>query len=110
VKAAEEKNKLRQQRGCAYCVLKQLDVRNSAGEPFECRGSEFLTHIPDVKTISKAYALQCVKGGVKSADLLKVAEAAVEAHTGFRVGPNPRGGGKGKRGAGVKAEATTGDK
>ncbi|KAJ1408565.1 hypothetical protein B484DRAFT_469015, partial [Ochromonadaceae sp. CCMP2298] len=71
VKAAEEKNKLRQQRGCAYCVLKQLDVRNSAGEPFECRGSEFLTHIPDVKTISKAYALQCVKGGVKSADLLK---------------------------------------
>jgi hypothetical protein len=107
----EEKDKARQLKGCAYCVLEQLGVKNTSGDPLVCRKAEFLTHIPDIKLISKAHALQCAKGAIRNPDLLKIAEEAIEAYADFRKGPNPNARGRGKgRGAGAGAEAKTGDK
>jgi hypothetical protein len=66
-KEREERDRHRQQqikqlKGCAYCVLKQLGVKNSSCDPLVCRKAEFLTHIPDIKLISKTHALQCARG------------------------------------------------
>ncbi|KAJ1381692.1 hypothetical protein B484DRAFT_462003, partial [Ochromonadaceae sp. CCMP2298] len=98
-KGKDDKEKTPRQKGCAYCTLQQLGVKNQAGEVLACRKAEFLTHIPDIKAISKAYAVQCAKAAIRTPDLLKIAEEAIEAYTDFRKGPCPNARGWGKRGA-----------
>ncbi|KAJ1398718.1 hypothetical protein B484DRAFT_406557, partial [Ochromonadaceae sp. CCMP2298] len=56
VKGKDDREKPPRQKGCAYCILQQLGVKNQAGEVLACRKAEFFTHIPDIKAISKAYA------------------------------------------------------